>query len=369
MLQCEADLEIFWVVAIGEMRLFGWPTADAGTESHRRWQATWRSEQLLGHLHRAHGRLGDESGHVTLTHFEWHRPFYHPWRMAWSAPMSYPFELFACFLAAPLTALIAMAVVHVVGSEPHFAGLADAIAQLPVALMVLCGTRERARRRHARTLARCALVALVESMHYWHTALLVWEIWRSHHPDIDSAWGALSVTLLVLPTILMLPVYLVAMSSSSMELIDAAVVRAHPRGVAVAILLAAMHSELVSMLPWRTTSWAGFPTRNVLLCVVAMLLLQKGSVLVLSAHFIQVDPSAFGVYILVFSALSLVQVLIEKALLMSASARSKTMSTCVESTAAPGVESVEPVAPIESVEPVAPVEPVEPVVNVTIHSF
>ena len=90
------------------------------------------------------------------------------------------------------------------------------------------------------------------------------------------------------------------MSSASIELIDAAVVRAHPRGVA-AILLAAMHSELVSMLPWRTTTWAGFPTRNVLLCVVAMLLLQKGSVLVLSAHFIQVEPSAFGVYILVFS--------------------------------------------------------------------
>ena len=72
------------------------------------------------------------------------------------------------------------------------------------------------------------------------------------------------MTLLVLPTILMLPVCLG---------IDAAVVRAHPRGVAVAILLAAMHSELVSMLPWRTTTWAGFSTRNVLLCVVAMLLL------------------------------------------------------------------------------------------------
>ena len=186
-------------------------------------------------------------------------------------------------------------------------------------------------------MAKCALVALVESMHYWHTALLVWEIWRSHHPDIDSAWGALSVTLLVLPTILMLPMCLgLVMSSASIELIDAAVVRAHPRGVAVAILLAAMHSELVSMLPWRTTTWAGFPTRNVLLCVVAMLLLQKGSVLVLSAHFIQVEPSAFGVYILVFSALGLVQVLVEKALLMAGSVRSETMSTTNVESAAPG---------------------------------
>ena len=88
-LQCEADVEIDWVVAIGEMRLFGWPTADADTESHRRWQATWRSERLLEHLHTAHGRLGDESGHVTLTHFEWHRPFYHSWLMAWRAPMSF----------------------------------------------------------------------------------------------------------------------------------------------------------------------------------------------------------------------------------------------------------------------------------------
>ena len=126
------------------------------------------------------------------------------------------------------------------------------------------------------------------------------------------------MTLLVLPTILMLPVCLgLVMSSASIELI------------------AAMHSELVSMLPWRTTTWAGFPTRNVLLCVVAMLLLQKGSVLVLSAHFIQVEPSAFGVYILVFSALGLVQVLVEKALLMAGSARSKTMSTTNVESAAP----------------------------------
>jgi hypothetical protein len=105
------------------------------------------------------------------------------------------------FLAAPLTAFIAMAAVHAIGSEPHFAGISDAIAQLPMVLLFFCGTRQRAKRRHALTLSKTGLVALVESMHYWHSTLLVWEIWRSHHPEIDTTRGAVSVILLVLPTI------------------------------------------------------------------------------------------------------------------------------------------------------------------------
>ena len=164
-LECERDVEIAWVAEIGELRLFGWPTADADVEAHRRRQATWRAERLLEHLHGAHGRLMDDSSQVVvaLTHFEWHRPFYHAWRIAWSAPASYPFELFACFLAAPLTAFIAMAAVHAIGSDPHFAGIADAIAQLPMVLMFFCGIRQRAKRRHSLTLSKTGLVALVES--------------------------------------------------------------------------------------------------------------------------------------------------------------------------------------------------------------
>ena len=100
-----------------------------------------------------------------------------------------------------MTAFIAMAAVHAIGSEPHFAGISDAIAQLPMVLLFFCGTRQRAKRRHALTLSKTGLVALVESMHYWHSTLLVWEIWRSHHPEIDTTWGAVSVILLVLPTI------------------------------------------------------------------------------------------------------------------------------------------------------------------------
>ena len=322
MLECEGDLEIVWNYGTGELRLFGWPTADAGTESHRMWQATWRSERLVEHLHSTQGHLSSHSDHVglTLTHFAWHRPFYHPWRLAFSAPMSYPFELFACWLAAPLTAVVAIAVCLTIGNDPHFAGIPDLIAQLPMACMFLCGIHQRVRRRHALTLVKVGLVALIDSMHYWHVALLVYEIWHSHNPDINTAWGAISISLLVLPTTLTLVIcfvlVLTAISSKSDQLIDAALVRAHPRSVAVTILLSALHIELISMIPWSKTSWAGLPTRNALLCVVAMLILQKSSAMVLSAHFVHVEPNAFGVYLFVFSAVCLVQVLIEKAVLV-----------------------------------------------------
>ena len=97
MLECERDLEIAWSYATGELRLFGWPTADA----HRMRQATWRSERLIEHLHGVHGHLSSDDGEVelTLSHFAWHRPFYHPWWRAFCAPTSYPFEFFACWLA------------------------------------------------------------------------------------------------------------------------------------------------------------------------------------------------------------------------------------------------------------------------------
>ena len=220
-----------------------------------------------------------------------------------------------------------MAAVHAIGSEPHFAGISDAIAQLPMVLLFFCGTRQRAKRRHALTLSKTGLVALVESMHYWHSTLLVWEIWRSHHPEIDTTWGAVSVILLVLPTILMLPVSLalvvIAMNSTAAQLVDPAAVRAHPRAVAIIILLSALHIELVSMLPWRTSSWASFPIRNVLLCLATMLIMHKGSILVLSVHFVQVEPTTFGIYILVFSALSLLQVLLEKAVFVAGTAYSR----------------------------------------------
>jgi len=208
---------------------------------------------------------------------------------------------------------VATVICLTIGSNPHFAGIADVIAQMPVVFAFLCGVHQQAKLRQAIILAKVGLVALIESMHFWHVALLVYEIWNSHHPDLETTWGAVSMALLVLPTILTLPVCLalvvVAMKSTAAQLIDAAVVRAHPRSVAVTILLSALHIELISMIPWRATSWAGFPTRNVLLCIVATLILQKSSALVLSAHYVQVEPNAFGAYVMIFSALCLVQVM------------------------------------------------------------
>ena len=59
------------------------------------------------------------------------------------------------------------------------------------------------------------LVALIESMHFWHVALLVYEIWTSHHPDFETIWGAASMALLILPTVLTLPIILVSASGES----------------------------------------------------------------------------------------------------------------------------------------------------------
>ena len=60
---------------------------------------------------------------------------------------------------------------------------------------------------------------------------------------------------------------------------------------------------------------------QLLLCV-CVLLLQKVSALVLIAHFVlQVESSAFGMYALIFSIVSLVQVLLEKVMLAMSATR------------------------------------------------
>ena len=322
LLECDEDAEVEWIgTEAAAVLIFGWPTMDTDADALRRWQATYRSEALFAHLHHVRGRLEDGEVRVTIARFEWHRPFYHAWKISYLAPLSFPFELFACWIAAPLTALIAVATTHATKHEPHFAGISDVVGSLPVAvILVICGISQVRKQRRVSSLVKVCIVSLIESLHFWHMALLVYEIHTSHHPDIDTAWGAISLLLLVMPAVLTLVAILglvaASLTSQSGSLVSSEAIVAHPRGVTVVILLSALHVELISMLPWSAARWAGYPTRRVLACVVAMLLLQKLSVLVLSAHYIQVEPSAFGVYVLVFSVICLVQILMEKILLV-----------------------------------------------------
>ena len=315
-LHCAADVEIEWRGNIGALRLLGGLTRDTQALHERRRQANHRSELLLEHLHTTYGRLEDGSIHAHLVAFHWHRPFYHAWVLSCLAPMTYPFELFACWLAAPLTALIAIAVVRVMRNEPTFAGVVDVIALLPAAL--LHSTRRKKspeERRRVMVLVKAGIAAFIEGMHYWHTVLFVYEIYRSLHPDFETVLQTVSLALLVMPAALLI----ISLFVVSAQYIEPETRKRHPLCVALVVLLAALHIELFALLPWRARSWAGYPSRGVLLWVIVLLLLQKLSMLVLSIYFIGVEPSTFGLYVLIFSAVSMAQVLIEKLLLLAAS--------------------------------------------------
>ena len=334
-LHCVADVQIEWNGVIGTLKLFGDHTRDVLAHHERLRQAHHRSELLLEHLHRTHGVLEDGSLRAHLVAFHWHRPFYHPWVISFFAPQTYPFELFTCWLAAPMTAVVAVGVVLVMQTEPHFAGLVDIIATLPVALLrVSCYRMRSPKRRRMLSVAKAGTAAFIEGLHFWHTVLFVYEVWRSHHPDFETVWRTISLLLLVMPVIvIMLIIFafsVLTMNSASARHIDPATVRRHPRCVALISLFAALHIELLTLLPWRSTSWAGYPSQGILLSVILLLLLQKLSMLILSVHFIQVEPNAFGMYVLILSAVSLTQVLMEKILLLVARrAEDKTSSSQV----------------------------------------
>ena len=322
-LDCEADLEIEWDGVIGALRLLGGDTRDTLAHHEKRQQATHRSELLLEQLHRTHGVLENGPLRAHLVAFHWHRPFYQPWALSFFAPKSYPFELFTSWLAAPLTAMVAVGVVLIMRNEPHFAGLVGIIASLPTALLLAtCRKQRPAERQRMVAVVKTGIAAFLEAWHYWHTVLFVYEIWRSPHPDLQTAWQTVSLVLLMMPVALVLLVIIafvvLTMNSTHAQHIEPVVVRRHPRCIALVILLAALHIELFALLPWRTTSWAGYPSQGVLMSVILLLLLKKLSMLVLSVYLLRVEPSAFGVYILVLSAVSLTQVLLEKALLLAA---------------------------------------------------
>ena len=58
-----------------------------------------------------------------------------------TAPSEYPFEFTACWLAPPLVIIASVAIVTIMQSEPHFAGLINAIAQAPGILLGATGRR------------------------------------------------------------------------------------------------------------------------------------------------------------------------------------------------------------------------------------
>ena len=262
---------------------------------------------------------------------------------AWSVPGSCSFGLFALWIAPPLTAAVTMGAVLSLRVEPHFSGFADALAAIPLALLVCaCGVKRRLQKRRAVIALKTGTVALIEGMHYWHTVLYVSSTWARHGSDTGAAWKGASLALLLLPgaisLVAVVALVVVALRQQpGVSLLDPTVVRAHPRGVSVVLLLAALHIELLALLPWRTTSCAGFPTRGVLVGVVCLLLLQKVSMLVLSAHFVfQVESSAFGVYIFVFSAVWLLQLLLEKAMLAMSVAGLEAVDPVHDRTDSPG---------------------------------
>lgn len=91
-------------------------------------------------------------------------------KLAWFAPGSCPFEVFAFWIAPPLTAAVAMGTVLALRGEPHFSGFADSLAAMPLALLVCtCGVTRRKMQRRAAIAIKTALVALLEGAHYWHT--------------------------------------------------------------------------------------------------------------------------------------------------------------------------------------------------------
>ena len=58
-----------------------------------------------------------------------------------TSPSEYPFEFVACWLAPPLVTIAAVAITTIMQSEPHFAGIINAMAEAPGALLGARGKR------------------------------------------------------------------------------------------------------------------------------------------------------------------------------------------------------------------------------------
>lgn len=216
-------------------------------------------------------------------------------------------------------------------SEPHFAGLINAIAEAPGALLGP-GFRRLAIAIQVTIVAGYAmpyrsnlpdLIALAYglthlwfgsrrclsfgALHFWHSVLLTYDLWAHENPIVQSSKLHILLLLLVLIPfglifLAVLCIVLFALNSTNSvrtqtrhgkahqsELLDAILVRRHVRCITVILLLAPMDIELIALLPWTGQAYAGFPSRRVLVIFVVSALLQKSSLIILGAYFIAIE--------------------------------------------------------------------------------
>ena len=96
------------------------------------------------------------------------------------------------------------------------------------------------------------------------------------------------------------------------------VVRNHARAVSIAILLSAMDEAMLSLLPWTTTTWAGFPSRALLLCSLLTTLVRQVPLIVLAVLHVSCagnEASGMETAMIVLLFVTLLQELLEKSLL------------------------------------------------------
>ena len=165
-ISCDADVRLLWLSHTHlEMELYGLSPGRAPTYL----QATVRSERLEAEFHRqhisSHKPFAVHGTNASIISFKWERGLLHEFvsrarieleacqtcafhssdatdsradstvltlqALSLAAPADYPFEFISCWIAPPLMTIAAVVIASLMQSEPHFAGIINAVAAAP----------------------------------------------------------------------------------------------------------------------------------------------------------------------------------------------------------------------------------------------
>ena len=240
-------------------------------------------------------------------------------------------------IVPPCVALVAVLVVQSLRTEPHFAGLPDLLATIP--LFLFGWIRPRKQREFA-LICKVVIAALYSSLHFCLVLLFVIDLWsesadetRAHeHATLycdASQLKSIALALLVVPSLVTLGIGIVLVVRSlqyANPLLKPEVVRQQARPLSVTLMLAALDEGMLALLPWTSTVWGGFPARWLLVCFVITMLVRQVPLIILVVLHISCgigDDAEHSreVAMLVLLVLTLVQELVEKGLLSAGQQR------------------------------------------------
>jgi hypothetical protein len=239
------------------------------------------------------------------------------------------------FVVPPCAAILALLTVHALQTDPHLAGIPDLLAALPLFLFAWVPQKHK---RHLTVLVKVSVAALYGSLHFCLVLLFVIDLWQEETQENELSSmlycnaDSLKHTALALfagPSLVTLVVCIVIVARSLLRpnpMLHPEVVREQARAVSVALMLATLDEGMLALLPWTSTSWAGFPARWLLVCIMMAMLVRQVPLIVLTAFHISCGIGEEAernreVAMLVLLVLTLIQEVVEKGLLAAVGQR------------------------------------------------